>query len=106
MMSLPLPNPSSNGNGGGIPLPKRIPFAALTVIFAVFVQFVGLVVWASNEHNALVELQARFERYLVDIRRERDSIVNDLVERNKQQDALMQRLEVQEREFESRVDRG
>ena len=76
--------PPSPPNGNGISLPRKIPFSALGIILAVFVQFIGLVVWASNEHSARVELEHRF---------------NDTIAAaktlNRDQDAFLQKLEEQ-----------
>lgn len=73
-------------NGNGIALPRKIPFSALGIILAVFVQFIGLVVWASNEHSARVELQHRF-----------DATIEEAKTLNHSQDAFLQRLEDQAR---------
>ena len=76
------PPPPSNGNG--ISLPRKIPFSALGIILAVFAQFVGLIVWASNEHSSRVELQHRF-----------DTTIAEAKDMNRGQDAFLQRLEDQ-----------
>lgn len=68
----------------GIPLPRRIPYGAMGIILAVFVQFVGLIAWASNEHSARIELEHRFDATI--------AAAKDL---NRGQDAFLQRLEDQ-----------
>ncbi len=78
-MMTPLPPPTN-----GIPLPRRIPYSAMGIILAVFVQFVGLIVWASNEHSSRVELEHRFNETIVAAKA-----------LNRDQDAFLQRLEDQ-----------
>lgn len=80
-MTPPTP---PNGGGNGIPLPRRIPFSAMGIILAVFVQFVGLVVWASNEHSSRLELQHRF-----------DQTIAAAQTLNRDQDAFLRRLEAE-----------
>jgi len=85
-MSLPI---------SGIPLPRQIPFGALGIILAVFVQFVGLIVWASNEHNGRLELQHRFETYVADTEKRFQLARAELTGKNREQDEAVQRIEAQ-----------
>jgi hypothetical protein len=68
----------TNGNGRTVRIPN---LPTLAVLVALVVQLGGAIVWATNEHNARVEVTRRVEQSLADAR-----------ERNKSQDEQINRI--------------
>jgi hypothetical protein len=77
----------------GIHLPRKIPYGAIGVAIAFAVQFVGVVVWASNEHAERVNLRARFDEYVAASDRWRSTILTEATARNRTQDETTHRLD-------------
>lgn len=96
-------NPPSNGNGNGR---IRVPLSlgTVSVVVALLVQAGGAVVWATNEHNARIELGHRFEQYMLQQNSRVDRLVEEAGALNREQNIYAKRLDDDQRTSHRRLD--
>lgn len=71
---------------------------------ALFVQLSGAIVWATNEHNARVELGHRFEQYMLQQNARVDRLVEEAGALNREQNIYAKRLDDDQRNMHRRMD--
>jgi hypothetical protein len=96
----------TDGPASGVRLPQRVPWAAVSLIFAAMVQIIALVVWAKNEHDQRVLLEQRFENYVAAIDKQRTSLIEIVNQKNRDQDAIVGNNAAEVRALSQKLDRS